>query len=139
MNNQSDKKSRIASRIIDGSITVDSVADFNNLLKTFPNDPWLHKFYADLLKRERSFYSAADVYGIAADLFIELDMPLQALASKFFEWRILEPSNHESQAFYSSLRQCRTKTTGVQNFIIKMTYPELMAFVGNLVMRVNKT
>jgi CRP-like cAMP-binding protein len=135
MKNQSDKKSRIASRIIDGSVTIDSIEDFNNLLKTFPNDPWLHKFYADLLKREKSFYAAADAYGITADLFIESDMPLQALTSKFFEWRILEPSNHEGQAFCSSLRQCRTKKTGMQSFIIKMTYPELMAFMSTLIIR----
>ena len=135
MNDQTDKKSRIANRIIDGSITVDSVADFNNLLKTFPNDPWLHKFYADLLKREKSFYAAADAYGIAADLFIESDMPLQALTSKFFEWRILEPSNHECQVFCASLRKCRAQKRGVQSFIISMTYPELMAFMGNLIIR----
>ena len=135
MNDQTDKKSRIANRIIDGSITVDSVADFNNLLKTFPNDPWLHKFYADLLKREKSFYAAADAYGIAADLFIESDMPLQALTSKFFEWRILDPLNHEDQAFCASLRKCRAQKRGVQSFIISMTYPELMAFMGNLIIR----
>ena len=135
MNNQPDKKSKIASRIIDGSITVDSVAGFNNLLKTFPNDPWLHKFYADLLKREKSFYAAADAYGIAADLFIESDMPLQALTSKFFEWRILDPLNHEDQAFCASLRKCRAQKRGVQSFIISMTYPELMAFMGNLIIR----
>ena len=135
MNDQPDKKSRIASHIIDGSVTVDSVADFNNLLKTFPNDPWLHKFYADLLKREKSFYAAADAYGIAADLFIESDMPLQALTSKFFEWRIHEPSNHEDQAFCSSLRKCGAQKRGVQSFIIRMTYPELMAFMGNLIIR----
>ena len=135
MNNQPDKKSKIASRIIDGSITVDSVAGFNNLLKTFPNDPWLHKFYADLLKREKSFYAAADAYGIAADLFIESDMPLQALTSKFLEWRIIDPSKHEGQAFYSSLRKCRAQKRGVQNFIIRTTYPELMAFMGNLTIR----
>jgi len=135
MNDQTDKKSRIANRIIDGSITVDSVADFNNLLKTFPNDPWLHKFYADLLKRKKSFYAAADAYGIAADLFIESDMPLQALTSKFFEWRILDPLNHEDQAFCASLRKCRAQKRGVQSFIISMTYPELMAFMGNLIIR----
>jgi CRP-like cAMP-binding protein len=135
MNDQTDKKSRIANRIIDGSITVDSVADFNNLLKTFPNDPWLHKFYADLLKREKSFYAAADAYGKAADLFIESDMPLQALTSKFFEWRILDPLNHEDQAFCASLRKCRAQKRGVQSFIISMTYPELMAFMGNLIIR----
>jgi CRP-like cAMP-binding protein len=135
MNNQPDKKSKIASRIIDGSITVDSIAGFNNLLKTFPNDPWLHKFYADLLKREKSFYAAADAYGIAADLFIESDMPLQALTSKFLEWRILDPSKHEGQVFYSSLRKCRAQKRGVQNFILRTTYPELMAFMGNLIIR----
>ena len=135
MNDQTDKKSKIANRIIDGSITVDSVADFNNLLKTFPNDPWLHKFYANLLKRKKSFYAAADAYGIAADLFIESDMPLQALTSKFFEWRILDPLNHEDQAFCASLRKCRAQKRGVQSFIISMTYPELMAFMGNLIIR----
>ena len=135
MNDQPHKKSRIASRIIDSSVTVDSDEDFNNLLKTFPNDPWLHKFYADLLKREKSFYAAADAYGIAADLFIESDMPLQALTSKFFEWRILDPLNHEDQAFCASLRKCRAQKRGVQSFIISMTYPELMAFMGNLIIR----
>ena len=135
MNDQTDKKSKIANRIIDGSITVDSVADFNNLLKTFPNDPWLHKFYANLLKRKKSFYAAADAYGIAADLFIKSDMPLQALTSKFFEWRILDPLNHEDQAFCASLRKCRAQKRGVQSFIISMTYPELMAFMGNLIIR----
>jgi CRP-like cAMP-binding protein len=135
MNNQSDKQSRIVNRIIDGSVTVDSVADFNNLLKTFPNDPWLHKFYADLLKREKSFYAAADAYGIAADLFIELEMPLQALTSKIFEWRILEPSNREDQDFHSSLRESRSKNSAVQNFLIKMKYPEMMAFMSTLTIR----
>jgi CRP-like cAMP-binding protein len=135
MSSQPDKQSRIMNRIIDGSIKVDSAVEFNNLLKTFPDDPCLHKFYADLLKRERSFYAAADEYGIAADLFVELDMPLQAVASKIFECRILEPSNQEYQAFYSSLRKGRTNRTGVQNFFIRMTYPEMMAFMSTLNIR----
>jgi CRP-like cAMP-binding protein len=85
MNDQTDKQSSIVSRIIDGSVTIDSVAEFNNLLKAFPNDPWLHKFFADLLTREKSFYAAADAYGTAAELFIEADMTLQALAMTYSE------------------------------------------------------
>jgi CRP-like cAMP-binding protein len=135
MNDQTEKQSSIVSRIIDGSVTIDSVAEFNNLLKAFPNDPWLHRFFADLLKREKSFYAAADAYETAAELFIEADMTLQALVSKIFEWRILKPSYHEDQAFYSSLRGSRSKNTGVQNFFIKMTYPEMMAFMSTLILR----
>ena len=135
MNDKTEKLSNIVSRIIDGSVTVDSVAEFNNLLKAFPNDPWLHRFFADLLKREKSFYAAADAYRTAAELFIEADMTLQALVSKIFEWRILKPSYNEGQAFYSSLRGNRSKNTGVQNFFIKMTDPEMMAFMSTLILR----
>ena len=135
MNDQADKHSNIVSRIIDGSVKIDSVAEFNNILKVFPNDPWLHKFHADFLKREKSFYAAADAYALASELFIEADMTLQALASKILEWRILEPSDHEDQAFYSSLRKSRSKKTGVQSFFIKMTYPEMMAFMNTLNIR----
>jgi CRP-like cAMP-binding protein len=135
MNDQTDKQSSIVSRIIDGSITIDSVAELNNLLKAFPNDPWLHKFFADLLKREKSFYAAADAYGTAAELFIEADMTLQALVSKIFEWRILKPSYHEDQAFYLSLLGSRSKNTGIQNFFIEMTHPEMMTFMSMLIPR----
>jgi CRP-like cAMP-binding protein len=135
MNDKTDKQSSIVSRIIDGSVTINSVAEFNNLLRAFPNDPWLHRFFADLLKREKSFYAAADAYATAAKLFIEADMTLQALVSKIFEWRIIKPSHHEDQAFYSSICESSSKNTGVQNFFIKMTYPEMMAFMSTLILR----
>ncbi len=135
MNDQTDKQSSIVSRIIDGSVTIYSVAEFNNLLKAFPNDPWLHRFFADLLKRDKSFYVAADAYGTAVELFIKADMTLQAIVSKILEWLILKPSYHEAQAFYSSLRESRSKNTGMQNFFIKMTYPEMMAFMNMLELR----
>ena len=135
MNDQTDKQSSIVSRIIDGSVTIYSIAEFNNLLKAFPNDPWLHRFFADLLKRDKSFYAAADAYGTAVELFIKADMTLQAIVSKILEWLILKPSYHEAQAFYSSLRESRSKNTGMQNFFIKMTYPEMMAFMNMLELR----
>ena len=135
MNDQTNKQSSIVNCIKDGSVTIDSVAEFNNILKVFPNDPWVHKFHADLLKREKLFYAAADEYGIASELFIEADMILQALASKILEWRILEPSDHEGQAFYSSFRKSMSKKTGVQSFFIKMSYPEMMTFMSTLNVR----
>jgi len=135
MNDRSTKQNSIVSRIIDGSVIIDSVKDFENLLKAFPNDPWLHRFFADLLEREQSFYAAADAYGIAADLFIEEDMIMQAIVSKTLEWQILGLSYQEGQHFYSSLRKTKSKNTGVQLFFTKMTYPEIIAFMSMLMVR----
>ncbi len=135
MNDRAKKRNSIVSHIIDGSVTIDSVKDFENLLKAFPDDPWLHRFFADLLEREKSFYAAADAYGIAAELFIEADMIMQAIVSKILEWQILGLSYQEGQDFYSSLRETGSKNTGMQQFFIKMTYPELIAFMSMLVIR----
>ncbi len=135
MNDRTKKRNSIVSRIIDGSVTIDSVIEFENLLKAFPNDPWLHRFFADLLERDKSFYAAADAYGTAAELFIEADMIIQAIVSKILEWQILGLSYQEGQDFYSSLRKTRSNNTGVQRFFIRMTYPEMIAFMSMLVLR----
>jgi CRP-like cAMP-binding protein len=52
-----------------------------------------------------------------------------------FEWQILGLSYQEGQHFYSSLRKTKAKATGAQRFFIKMTYPELIAFMSMLVVR----
>ncbi len=135
MNDQMDKQTSMVRRIIDGSITIDSVAELENLLKAFPNNPWLHRVFADLLKRDKSFYAAADEYGTATELFMKENMTLQAIVSKTLEWQILKPSNQEGKAFYLSLHRVRSKNTGVQNFFIKMKYPEIIAFMSELATR----
>jgi len=135
MNDRTTKRNSIVSRIIDGSVTIDSVKDFENLLKAFPKNPWLHRFFADLLGRDKSFYAAADAYGTAAELFIEAGMIMQAIVSKILEWQILGLSYQEGQDFYSSLRKARSKNTGLQRFFINMKYPEMIAFMSMLVIR----
>ncbi len=135
MNDRTKRQNSFVSRMIDGSITINSAKDFENLLKAFPNDPWLHRFFADLLERDKSFYAAADAYGTAAELFIEADMTMQAIVSKILEWRILGLSYREGQNFYSSLCEIRSDNPGIQRFFAKMTYPELIAFMSMLVIR----
>jgi CRP-like cAMP-binding protein len=135
MNDRTKKRNRIVNRIIDGSVTIDSVKEFENLLKAFPNDPWLHRFFAEHLERDKSFYAAADAYGTSAELFIETDMIMQAIVSKILEWQILGLSYQEGQDFYSSLRKARFRNTGVKRFFIKMTYPEMIAFMSMLIIR----
>jgi hypothetical protein len=133
--NEKTGKQTIVNRVIDGSISIDSAAEFKKLLKAFPNNPWLHKFFADLLKRDKSLYAAADEYGTAAALFVKKDMALQAVVSKMLEWKLLKPSVGEALAFYSSLHERKSKNVGVRNFIIQMAYPEMMAFMDRLELR----
>ena len=135
MNDRIDKQNSLVNRIIDGSVTIDSVTKFEDLLKVFPNDPGLHRVYADLLKRKKSFDAAADAYGTAAKLFIESGMMLQAIVSKILEWQIFKPSQQEGQAFYSALRKGRHKDRAVQRFFTGMTYPEMIAFIIELMPR----
>jgi hypothetical protein len=135
MKERIDKHSSLVGRIIDGSITIDSVTKFEELLKVFPNDPGLLRFYADLLKKEKSLYAAAAAYGLAAKLFIESGSSLQAIVSKIFEWRILKPSQKEGRAFYSALGEGRHKDRPVQRFFAEMTYPVMIAFIIELMPR----
>jgi len=132
MNDRTDKQNSLVNRIIDGSVKIDSVTKFEDLLKAFPNDPGLHRVYADLLKKEKSPNVAADAYERAAEFFIESGMTLQAIVSKILEWQIFKPSQQEEQAFYSALHEERHEESAVQRFFTGMTYPELMAFITKL-------
>ena len=52
----------IAKHIIDGSITVDSVSDFENMLALFPDNPALFNAFGDLLVKKKSYKAAARAY-----------------------------------------------------------------------------
>lgn len=135
MNDRIDKQDSIVSRIIDGSVTIDSVAKFEEILDVFPNNPELLRVFADLLKRKKSFEAAADVYGTAAGLFIETGMALQAIASKMLEWQFLKPSDEDKQNFYSSLRESKSRKRSAQDFFMKMTYSEMIAFMTEMILQ----
>jgi len=135
MNDRIDKQNSLVGRIIDGSVTIDSVTKFEDLLRVFPNDPGLHRVYADLLKKEKSLTAAAEAYGSAAKLFIASGMTLQAIVSKILEWQIFKPSQQEGQAFYTALHEGRHKDRAVQRFFAGMTYPEMIAFINKLMPR----
>ncbi|MFO7555057.1 MAG: PilZ domain-containing protein [Desulfobacterales bacterium] len=127
-----DRQDSVVNRIIDGSITIDSIEEFENLLQAFPNDPRLHRIFADRLLKEKSFH-AAEQFRRSARLFLESGMPLQAIASKIFEWQILKPSHEESLAFHSALLESNPRDTEVQKFFTKLTYDEMIALMAKIV------
>lgn len=127
-----DRRDSVVNRIIDGSITIDSVEEFEDLLKAFPNDPRLHRVFADRLLEKKSINAAAE-YKNSARLFMEAGMPLQAIACKIFEWRIIKPSKEEGLAFHSTLCKCNPQNLEAQKFFTKLAYNEMVAIMSNIV------
>jgi CRP-like cAMP-binding protein len=128
---QTDKKANIIKHIIDGTIKIDSIQEFQAILDIFPDDPSLHKTYSDLLMRKKSFDAATKSYKKATDLFLNSGMILQAIASKIMEWNLSKPTNQDAWAFYSLLRKCDPPETPFKKFFDKMTYPEMVSILKN--------
>lgn len=123
----------IAEQIIDGSITIKSIEEFNSILKIFPNDAALQKAYSNLLKNKNRSEAAAKSYDKAAHLFIDAGKMLQAIDSKMLQWKIKSPTPQEAQLFYAFLRKGSYYESPLKAFFHRLAYPELVAFVSKLV------
>ncbi len=132
MKDRIDRQDSVVNRIIDGSITIDSIEEFKDLLKAFPKDPRLHRVFADRLSEEKSI-NAAEEYKTSTKLFIEAGMPLQAMACKIFEWRIIKPSKEDELAFHSALSECNPQNIETQVFLTKLAHEEMMALMAQIV------
>lgn len=132
MREQIDKHRSIARHIIDGSISIDSVAEFKNMLKIFPDNPALHGAFADLLSQKNALQAAAEFYAKAASLYIGLGMMLPAILSKIMEWRIIKPTHQQARPFYSALNDAEFELTPLQVFFKSLSYPEIVAFTNRM-------
>lgn len=123
----------IAEQIIEGSISIKSIEEFNSILKIFPNDPALQKAYSDLLMKKRRSNEAAKSYDKSAQLFIDSGKILQAIDSKLLQWKIKSPSPKEAQLFYTTLHGGNYYETPLKFFFHRLSYREMIAVVSKLV------
>jgi len=135
LENKINKHSSIARHIIDGSISIDSVSEFKNMLKIFPDNPALHSAFADLLAQKNFMQEAANFYGKAAGLYIGSAMLLPALLNKIMEWRLIKPTHQQARPFYDILKEAEFEFTPLQVFFKSLSYPEIVA-VTNRIARV---
>jgi CRP-like cAMP-binding protein len=135
LENQINKHRSIARHIIDGSISIDSVSEFKNMLKIFPDNPALHSAFADLLVQKKFMQQAANFYGKAAGLYIGSGMLLPALLNKIMEWRVIKPTHRQARPFYDILKEADFEFTPLQVFFKSLSYPEIVA-VTNRISRV---
>ncbi len=132
LNDATHLQSSIVSQIIDGSITIDSIGEYQSMLKIFPDNPYLHRALADLLTRRRSFVAAAEYYDKTAGLFIQSGMVLQAMVAKMLQWQIAKPDLKAIKRFYHHLLEQNPRTTPLSMFFAALSFHELTAIITRL-------
>ena len=124
----------IAAQIVDGTIQIESIEEFDNILKLFPDDPELQRVYSDLLFKRKMPEAAAQSYAKASKLFIETGMMVQAIVAKSLQWKISQPSDlNEARYFFSVLKKGNYQQTPVNSFFNTISYPAMLAILYNLV------
>jgi CRP-like cAMP-binding protein len=123
------KKANIVEQITGGFINIDSVEEFEGLLKDFPEDPALHRVYADLLVKKNSSDEAALTYGRAAALYLKTGKLLPAVAAKLLQWRIKSPFYQDAQLFLTALNDNSLPDTPLKVFFEKLSKPETLGIM----------
>jgi len=119
----------IAKHIIDGTITVDSVDEFQGMLQIFPNDPALRRSYADLLARKQLSEAAAQSYQHAANLYADAGLLLQAIVSQFLKWHLKKPSRAETQALWDTFQKSNYHEIPTNAFFASLSHSGLLAVI----------
>ena len=132
MKNKISKHISIARHIVDGSLTIDSVKEFRSILRIFPNDPALHRIYADLLASKKSTTAAMASYRKAATLFIESGMMMQAIVCKILEWRLEPPTRQKARHFYQALSGGQYHEMPLNVFFHGLSFSEFAAIIARL-------
>ena len=122
----------IAGHIIDGSITIDSVSDFESMLDLFPDNPALFNAYGDLLFKKKSYKAAARAYGKAAGLFVDSGIMFPAILSKVLQWRIIKPTLHEVRPFCANLQRTQFNSSPLQKIFKSLSFPEMVSITNRL-------
>ena len=128
-----DSQFSIMQRIIDGSLDMDSPEEFRDILKIYPDDPYLFRKFADLLCDKQLLEEAADAYASAAKCFIDCGMNLQSIVAKILQWSIQKPDHDQGRVFYALLHEEGNEQKPLQRFWARLKYAELVAVMRRLV------
>lgn len=128
-----DHQYSIMQRVIDGTLAVDSVEEFKEILKIYPEDPLLQRKYADLLMNKSLLDDAQEAFHRASLLFIDQEMNMQAIVAKILQWSIQKPTHDEGKQFHKLLSQKGAQHTPLQRFWAGMAYGELVTLMLRLV------
>ena len=127
MNTPNENQNKIVQRIIEGSLRLTSIDEFEKLLANYGDNPHIHREYADFLSQRKYVDDAYNAYNRAADLYIQADKALQAIVAKIRAWSLIKPSHEQGRAFHADIRRTTSGTSALQTFFSELSYPE---FIG---------
>lgn len=133
MNLPDDHSYSIMQRVLDGTLTIDKIDEFKEILDIYPKDPMLRRKYADLLMDKSHLDEAIEAFDLAGQLFIDQGMNLQAIVAKILQWSIRKPSHEEGRKFHKQLSEKGSQYTPLQRLWAKMSYNELITIMLRLV------
>ncbi len=122
----------IIEQILDGQIDINSVEEFENLLKVFPDDPNLYRKFAELLAVRNFPDDALLAYNKAAALYLDAGMVLQSIVAKILEWSIVKPSHREGQDFHAMIRRKGSGDMPSQVLFSQLSYEEMVTLMRRL-------
>lgn len=117
------QKTNIVEQITRGFINIDSVEEFEEFLKDFPENPAIHKAYADLLVKKKSSDEAAVSYGRATALHLKSGKLLPAVVSKLLQWRIKSKYYQHAQLFLTAINDNSLPDTPLKVFFERLRSP----------------
>jgi hypothetical protein len=123
----------IMQRVLDGTLAVDSIEEFQEILAIYPDDALLVRKYADLLLKNNRLSEAVEAFDKAARLFIDQGMNLQAIVAKILQWGIKKPTHFEGLQFHRLLSKKGGQYPPLQCLWASLRYPELVTVMLRLV------
>ena len=126
------KQASIIEQIIDDTIDIESVREFEHLLDVFPDDPGLYRKFADLLADKNQLDAALLTYNKASALYLDAGMVLQSIVAKILEWSIVKPSHREGHAFHGLIRNKGGGDTPSQVLFSQLNYEETVTLMLSL-------
>lgn len=133
MNLPDEHQYSVMQRVIDGSLAVNSIEEFDEILKIYPDDALLYRKYADMLIEKRRLKDAVQALDKAARLFLDQGMNLQAIVAKILQWGIDKPTHEQGLQFHKLLSKKGVQYFPLQRIWADMRYPELITTMLRLV------
>ena len=118
--------------ILKGDVRLQSADIFQQLLKMFPNEPFLIRMHGDLLNKNGLSSAAAGSYSEAAGLYLKKGKILSFIALKTLQWRINPPTQSDFDNFLLNLKQGNGQNTPIRAFFSRLNLQELMAFYSQI-------
>ena len=133
MNTPNENQKKIVQRIIEGSLRLSSIEEYEKLLANYGDNPDIHREYADFLIQNKNVDAAYQAYNKAADLYIQTDKALQAIVAKIRAWSLIKPNHEQGRAFHANIRRTTTGTSSLQTFFSELSYPEFIGIMLRMI------